>query len=82
MLTAIILVCSIAVTPNLRACDVTNARIVMYAPELYDNTVACAHAGQTYLAGTAVGQSLAPTDRIKVVCARVAEPEETTAGQP
>ena len=81
MLTAIVLVCSIAVTPNLRACDETNARIVMHAPEIYNNTIACAKAGQTYIAVTAVGQTLGPNDRVKVVCARVKtdEPAEETA---
>ena len=77
MLTAIVLVCSIAVTPNLQACDQTNARIVMRAPEVFNHTVACAKAGQTYLAGTAMGQALAPTDRIKVVCAQVKAAENT-----
>ena len=85
MLTALVLVCSLAVTPNLRTCDQTNARIVMRAPEFYASGAACARAGQTYLAGTAIGQSLGTTDRIKVVCTRVEareEPEETTASVP
>jgi hypothetical protein len=85
MLTAIVLVCSIAVTPNLRACDETNARIVMRAPEVYGSTAACAMAGQTYIAGTAVGQALTSTDRVKVVCApakTAEEPEETAATAP
>ena len=81
MLTALVLVCSIAVTPNLRACDQTNARVVMRAPEVYASAAACAHAGQTYIAGTAVGRALGPNDRVKVVCARVktAEQSEETA---
>jgi hypothetical protein len=85
MLTAIVLVCSIAVTPDLRDCDQTNARIVMHTPEEYGSAAACAKSGQTYLAGTAMGQALVPTDRIKVVCARVKATEnaaETAATAP
>jgi len=84
MLTAIVLVCSIAVTPDLRSCDQSNARIVMHPPELHNSAVACAKAGQIYLAGTAMGQALAPTGRVKVVCARVkaAENTEETATAP
>lgn len=77
MLTAIVLVCSIAITPNLRDCDQANARIVMHTPEEYGNAAACAKAGQTSLAGTAMGQALAPTDRVKVVCTRVKAAENT-----
>jgi hypothetical protein len=43
------------------------------------------NAGQTYIAGTAVGQALGATDRVKVVCARVKtaeEAEETAATAP
>lgn len=82
MLTALILVCSVAVTPDLHACDVSNARIVMRAPEAYASTAACAMNGQAYLAGTAMGQSLTKTDRVKVVCVRVEEVDEMMASRP
>ena len=80
MLTAIVLICSVAVTPNLRACDQTNARVVMHVPELYPDTVACAKAGQIYAAGNSVGEALGPNDRLKVVCAptRTSVPAEET----
>jgi len=80
MLTALILVCSIAVTPDLRDCDPTNARIVMRTPEAYASPVTCAMHGQAYLAETAVGRALSETDRVKVVCMRPAEADGAIAG--
>jgi hypothetical protein len=68
MLTAIVLICSVLATPNLRDCDETNARAVMVVPEAFTNPVTCAMHGQAYVAGTAIGRSLAESDRIKVVC--------------
>jgi hypothetical protein len=70
MLTALVLVCSIASTPDLRNCDASNARIVMRVPAEYWNPVTCAMHGQAYLAETAVGRSLNAADRVKVVCER------------
>ena len=46
MLTALVLVCSITATPNLRDCDTLNARIVMRVPQDYANPVTCAMHGQ------------------------------------
>ena len=68
MLIAVVLICSVLATPNLRDCDETNARAVMLVPEAFANPVTCAMHGQAYVAGTAIGQSLAESDRIKVVC--------------
>lgn len=68
MLTAIILVCSIATTPNLADCNADNARIVMRNPEGYASPAACAMQGQAELAETAIGRYLKQTDRVKVVC--------------
>ena len=68
MLTAVVLICSILATPNLRECDETNARAVMRVPQGFASPITCAMHGQAYVAGTAIGQSLAESDRIKVVC--------------
>jgi hypothetical protein len=68
VLTALVLVCSILVTPNLRDCDETNARVVMVVPAEFSSPVTCAMHGQAYIAGTAVGRNLADSDRVKVVC--------------
>ena len=59
MLTALVLVCSIATTPNLRDCDASNARVIMRVPEAYASPAACAMQGQAYFAETAIGRSLA-----------------------
>jgi hypothetical protein len=68
LLTALVLVCSVLVTPNLRDCDEANARVVMLVPAEFANPVTCAMHGQAYLAETAIGRSLVESDRIKVVC--------------
>ena len=68
MLTALILVCSIATTPNLADCNADNARIVMRNPEAYASPAACAMQGQAEIAETAVGRYLKETDRVKIVC--------------
>lgn len=75
MLTALVLVCSVLVTPDLRDCDETNARIVMLAPEAFASPVTCAMHGQAYIAQTAMGENLASSDRVKVVC-RSRQPSE------
>jgi hypothetical protein len=68
VLTALVLVCSILVTPDLRDCDETNARMVMVVPTQFASPVTCAMQGQAYVAGTAIGRNLADNDRVKVVC--------------
>lgn len=75
LLTALALICSILVTPNLRDCDETNARVVMLVPESFSSPITCAMHGQAYIAGTAIGQRLAKSDRVKIVC-RQLEPSE------
>jgi hypothetical protein len=82
MLTALVLVCSIAVTPDLRDCDTVNARVVMRVPEAYTNPVTCAMHGQAYLAETAVGRALGERDRVKVVCMRQERADEIIARLP
>jgi hypothetical protein len=70
MLTALVLICSISVTPDLRDCSQENAIDVMRVPAEFSNPVTCFLNGQAYLAETSIAQDLRETDRIKVVCAR------------
>jgi hypothetical protein len=70
MLTALVLICSVAVTPNLRDCNRANATAVMRVPADFGHPAACFMHGQAYLAETSIGQELSADDRVKIVCAR------------
>ena len=70
MLTALILVCSLAVTPDLAACSQSNAIHTMFVPEQFGNPVTCFMHGQAYLAETSIGQEIGQDERVKVVCVR------------
>jgi len=70
MLTALILVCSLAITPELRNCDRNNALQVLQVPEQFGNPVMCMMRGQAYLAGTSIGQEMKETEQVKVLCIR------------
>lgn len=70
MLSALVLICSVALAPDLRDCTRGNATAVMRVPAEFANPVTCLMHGQAYLAQTSVGQELADDERIKVVCTR------------
>jgi hypothetical protein len=70
MLTALVLICSIAVTPDLRDCNRHNATAVMRVPGDFGNPATCFMHGQASLAQTSIGQDLGEHDRVKVICAR------------
>jgi hypothetical protein len=70
MLTAMILICSVANTPNIADCSRANALDVLWLPELFSNPVTCFMHGQAYVAGSAVGRDLTENERVKVVCLR------------
>jgi hypothetical protein len=70
MLTALILICSAAVTPDVRDCTRDNAMAVMRVPAEFGNPATCFMRGQVYLAETSIGQELGNNDQVKVVCAR------------
>jgi hypothetical protein len=70
MLTAIVLVCSLAVTPDLRYCGRDNAVHVLQVPEEFALPSMCAMRGQSFVAETSIGQELADNERIKVMCVR------------
>lgn len=79
MLTALILICSLAATPDLAACNQSNAVTVISAPESYGNPATCFMHGQAYLAETSIGRDLTADERVKVVCAR--RPVNATASK-
>jgi hypothetical protein len=79
MLTALILICSLGTTPDLRACTRDNAVDAMPVPEAFANPVTCLMHSQAYLAETSLGRDLTENERVKVVCVRRA-PLPTVAG--
>ena len=72
MLKALILICSVAVTPDLQDCTRDNAMTVMRLSTEFRSPTACLMQGQAYLANTSIGLELGEIDRVKIVCARSA----------
>jgi hypothetical protein len=70
MLTALVLICSVSVTPDLRDCTRDNAVDVMRTPIEHANPGTCFLHAQAFVAETSIGRELGETDRIKIVCAR------------
>jgi hypothetical protein len=70
MLTALVLVCSLALTPDLHDCTRENAVHVLQVSEEFALPATCAMHGQAFLAETSVGQELANDERVKIVCIR------------
>lgn len=70
MLTALVLVCSLAITPDLAGCNRDNAVDVMPVPEAFGNPAACFMQGQAYLAQTELGRGLTENEQVKIVCTR------------
>jgi hypothetical protein len=71
MLTALVLICSTAITPDVRDCTRDNATAVMHVPVQSGNPATCFMNGQAYVAQTSIGQDLGVNDRVKVVCVRM-----------
>jgi hypothetical protein len=70
MLTALVLICSLAVTPDLETCSFENALGVMRVPQEFASPVTCLMQGQAYLAQSEIGQDLATNERLKIVCSK------------
>jgi hypothetical protein len=70
MLTALVLICSTAITPDLRGCTRDNAAAVMLLLVQSGNPATCFMHGQAYLAQTSIGEDLGVNDRVKIVCVR------------
>jgi hypothetical protein len=80
MLTALILVCSLAIDPDIRACTRDNALDVVLVPATFGNPATCFMHGQAYLAGNSIGRELAPNEAVKVVCVRSSPVKVDNAG--
>jgi hypothetical protein len=72
VLTALILICSGAVAPDLGDCTQKNAPAVIRIPAEFGNPATCFMHGSAYLAETSLGQELSANDRVKVICVRSA----------
>lgn len=70
MLSALILVCSLAITPNIRDCDQANAVDVIRLRSATASPTSCLLQGEAYVAGTAIGRNIAVDEALKVTCAR------------
>jgi len=70
MLTALILVCSLATVSDIAACTQDNAIDVLHIPVMSANPITCFMQAQAYLAGTSIGRDLAEGEAVKVVCVR------------
>ena len=70
MLARLVLICSVAITPDLRDCTRANATVVMRVPADFGNPVTCFMHGQAYLAQTTMGRELGEDERVKIICAR------------
>ena len=70
MLTALILMCSGAVTPDLEKCTRKNAAAEIRVPAEFGNPITCLMHAQAYLAETSIGQDLSSNDRVKIICVR------------
>ena len=70
MLTALVLLCSAAVTPDLRDCNPRNANAVIRVPAKFGNPATCFMHGQAYVARTWIAQEFGDDDRVKIICAR------------
>ena len=68
MLTALILVCSLATISA--DCTRDNALDVVYVPATFDSPAACMMRAQAYVANSSIGRDLPKNEAFKVVCAR------------
>jgi hypothetical protein len=79
MLSALVLLCSIAVTPDLRDCARHNATAVLRVPGEFAHPAVCLMQAQAFLAETSIAHEIGDDDRVKVVCVRTSA---TTATKP
>lgn len=70
MLTALILICSVAATPDDQDCTRNIATTVMRVPAEFGNPATCFMHAQAYLAGSSIGRELDANERVKIVCVR------------
>src|SRR5262245_28926041 len=70
MLTAFILVCSLATISN--NCTRDNALDVVYVPATFESPAACMMRAQAYVADSSLGRDLRQNEAFKVICVRCA----------
>ena len=70
MLIALVLLCSIKVTPDLQDCTRDNATAVLRVPGEFAHPAACLMQAQAFLAETSIAHEFGDDDRVKVICAR------------
>ena len=70
MLTALVLICSVAAAPDLQDCTRNIATTVMRVPAEFGNPATCFMHAQAYLAGSSIGRELDANERVKIVCVR------------
>jgi hypothetical protein len=70
MLSALILICSIGIGSDPRNCTPENAIAVMRVPGEFGNPATCFMHGQSFLAGTSIGQEFDQKQWVKVFCVR------------
>jgi hypothetical protein len=68
MLTALIMVCSLATLSN--DCTRDNALDVVYVPATFDSSAACMMRAQAYVANSSIGRDLQKNEAFKVICVR------------
>jgi hypothetical protein len=68
MLTALILVCSLATVSN--NCTRDNALDVVYVPATFDSAAVCMMHAQAYVANSSIGRDLPKNETFKVMCLR------------
>ena len=68
MLTALILVCSLATISN--DCTRDNALDVVYVPTMFESPAACMMRAQAYVANSSIGRDLPENEAFKVICVR------------
>jgi hypothetical protein len=70
MLIALVLICSIKVTPDLQDCTRDNATAVLWVPGEFGHPATCLMQAQAFLAETSIAHEFGDDDRVKVICAR------------
>jgi hypothetical protein len=66
MLTALILVCSLATVSNLGDCTRDNALDVIYVPATFASPVTCLMHARAYVADSSIGRDLPQNEGVKV----------------
>jgi hypothetical protein len=74
VLTALVLICSVAVAVDPGDCTRSIADTVVRVPAEFGNPATCFMHAQAYLAGISIGRDLNASERVRIVCARSTTP--------